>query len=85
MKGRNGNEGHRGIREDESENKQTGHSGGRSNNQRLYNLEHDQEENLANAERLRKDLHDLSCTVAMRSEMYELNASTPKWRRPWTS
>ena len=65
-------------REDAAENRHAGQTGGRSNKQRLYNLEHDQADNLANAERLRNDLQDLTAKVAMRnevalrSEMYEL-------------
>ena len=57
---------------------EVGQTGGRSNKQRLYNLEHDQAENLINTERLRADLENLSTQaakrneVALRSELYEL-------------
>ena len=44
----------------------------------MYNLEHDQADNQANAERLRNDLHDLSCKVALRSEVYELTCKLVK-------
>ena len=41
-------------------------------------MEHGQEENLSNAERMRNDLHDLSCKVALRSELYELTCKVAR-------
>ena len=49
-----------------------GASGGRSHKQRLHNLENDQAENLANNERIRNDVHELSWRTALRSELSEL-------------
>ena len=66
-------ESHKGKWGDAAENKQTGQNGGISNKQRLYHLEHDQAENLANAESLRNDLHDLSGKVAMRNTIRQTN------------
>ena len=53
-------------------------SGGRSNNQRIHNLESDQAENLANNERIRTDIYEMSRRTALRSELYELTCTMGK-------
>ena len=65
-------------RDEGGETRPSGQVGGWSNKQRLYNLEHDQEDNVANSERMRNDLYELSCKVAMRSDLYELTCKVAR-------
>ena len=58
-------------REEGGESRLSGQVGGWSNKQRLYNLEHGQVDNVANSERMRNDLYELTCKVARMAQTME--------------